>query len=206
MVSAVDHGDGGRGQGAAERGEGLGATVRVRAAGHDEPGTVETRRVPRLPCPRGQRRGNEGEAGQALAGAGHGGGHRGPEGVAGQREPPAWRQPLAQQGERRADVVLLARALVPGAAGAADAAEVEAQGREAGVETRRGDREDHGVVHVAPVEGVGVANDHARQGFRGHRERALEREARACGDGHGLSGYHQAQRIARGGPTVQPLC
>src|SRR4030095_15323643 len=98
--------------------------------------------------------------------------------------------------DRRSRVVLLAPPVVVRAGTAADATEVEAQRREAGMLERLGGAKDDLVVHRAAEQGVWMA-DH-RDGARGDAlaefEHALEsahaRRDRDLADARGL-GAHQ---------------
>jgi len=94
-------------------------------------------------------------------------------------------------GGHRAQVVQFASALVEGAIGLADPAEVEAQGGDAGFAQRARGHGHHLVVHAAALGGQRMADD-GQHGLRhaarlGQVERGLD-AARGPGDGQWLVG------------------
>src|SRR5438876_978547 len=89
---------------------------------------------------------------------------------------------------------------------ATDTAEVEAQGGEPELGAHLLDADHDGVVHVAPVERVGMANDDASARAGWDREPALEDDVPRHRDGRRPFGYHARMRIRVGGPVVQRSC
>jgi hypothetical protein len=93
-----------------------------------------------------------------------------------------------------AHVDLLAAAVVPAPLGGADAAEVEAQCRQAVPGARRCGRGHDRAVHVAAVAGVRVADDDANLRPGWDRHRGLEGRGRSGGNGDWAFGYHPPSR------------
>ncbi len=137
---------------------------------------------------------------------GDAGRHDRSEGVAGQQETAPGADGRLEVIERRLGVALLGPALVVRAGGCAHAAEVEAAGGESKGEGHLGRADDHGVVHVAAVERMGVADGDAGCSAGRHRDLSLEAHPVGRLKGHFLLGYHMAQRIPMGRWSVQPTC
>ena len=100
--------------------------------------------------------------------AADGEGDEGSEGVPGDQEAPAGKEPrqVIQDG---AQVVLLAAPAVVRASASADPAEIETQDGDAGVDDRLGGGVHDLVVHRAAEQGMGVADDRGRGGVGGIR-------------------------------------
>jgi hypothetical protein len=88
----------------------------------------------------------------------------------------------------------------------ADPAKVEAQDGETGVPAGEPEGENDGIVHVAPVQRMRMANDHPTGGTRRVGERPVQGGTAGRPEPDRLFGYHGRMRIAAGAGTVQLTC
>src|SRR5215472_13728699 len=122
--------------------------------------------------PEGRR--HEREGGNGLPGRDHPGRDPCAERVAGEPHEAPRREPPGHHPEGCPDVVLLRLARTMLARRSAHSAEIEAEGRHLQSLGDLDYTDDHGVVHVAAVEGVGVAYDDASPGAVGECKTGLE--------------------------------
>jgi hypothetical protein len=205
VISCLQHPDLGAWQGGDGAVQHVARTIHVAAPGDDEKRGRDGGETIELARGGSERRGDQGHAAEGGPPDRDGGDDHRSERIAG-RGDGVGAQVAGEMGESALEVALLTPASVVRSRRSADASEVEAEGRQVGIGAGLDDACHHAIVHVAPVEGVRVADGDA--GARGGRqgESSLEDDAGLETECDGLFAYHGADENSPVMPRVQPTC
>ncbi len=207
MIRALDHVEHCTRQRLTETGERVDRADLVVGARHEQQPSSERGQSGELPVvDAGEGGSHEGQSGESGVPWREPRRHRRTEGVAGQSEGALGSDEVGQVGKGRLDVALLAGAAVVDPGGTADTAEIKAERGEPQVAAHLRDAYHDWVLHVAPVQGVGMADDDSALGRRRYGEASFENDTIAGGQRCNLFGYHTGQRIQGACCCVQQPC